>query len=167
MFGLNSTDEFLIPEGDSASDESLKVGHLHQIANVFFIEWKSFFDIWMKEMENCLPVQFGKKRLMEIEIIVIAIPAIFLGKSADLGPDRIEVNVGGEKKCIRDIIDNDRTEPALENVPCDFILGLEPVGKARVEIMDARGEISLAHFQVEMVVIGHQAEGIASEAVFD
>jgi hypothetical protein len=33
--------------------------------------------------------------------------------------------------------------------------------------MDARGEISLAHFQVEMVVIGHQTEGIASEAVFD
>jgi hypothetical protein len=143
------------------------VGHLHQIEDVFFIEWKSFFDIWVKEMENRLSVEFGKQRLTAVEIIVVAAPAIVLGKSADLGPDRIEVDVAGEKKSVRGIIDNDRTEPALKNVPYDFVLGLEPVGKARVEAMNTRGEISLTHRQVEMVVIGHQTEGLANEAVFD
>ena len=165
-FGPDSTDELLVPEGDSVSDISLEIGHFHQIADIFFIEWQSFFAVWVKEMENRLPVEFGKQRLMAVEIIVVAAPAIFLGKSADLGPDRIEVDVAGEKKSVRGIINDDRTKPTLKNVPCDFMLGLKPVGKARVEVMDTRGEIGLTHLQVEVIVVEHETKSIAIKTEF-
>ena len=62
-------------------------------------------------------------------------------------------------------LDKDAFEPALEKVAGSFMPFVKKLGIDAVKLSHAEGEVSVGRFDQEMVVVGHEAVGVAQPVI--
>ena len=62
-------------------------------------------------------------------------------------------------------LDNDTLEPALEKVAVSFMTLVKKLGVDAVKLSHAEGEVAVGRFDQKVVVIGHEAVGVAQPVI--
>ncbi len=92
----------------------------------------------------------------------IAIPRPFFGLRDDLGPHRIQHDVATEFQQVALLVDKDTLESPLQDMADVVMPTVRGLGIHAVQAPRAVTEVRLGGFQQEMVMVAHQAVGVAS-----
>ena len=91
----------------------------------------------------------------------IAGPFPVAGALHHAGAYRIQDNVSTGLQEMRILLDDDRFVSALEKMACSMAPVIEELGVNAVHLAHAEGEVSIRGFNEEMIVVVHQAVGMA------
>ena len=94
----------------------------------------------------------------------VAAPSPIASTAHHIGTNRIEYDIASQLKQVALLLDYDRLEAAPHKMTKPRMLSVEPLGIDTIEMPHASGKIGLRRLNKEMVVIGHQAVGVADPA---
>lgn len=95
---------------------------------------------------------------------LVAAPGPVLGMAHALGPHRIQHHIATQLQEMRVFLHQDGLEPSLEQMAHPPMPSIKGLGVHAIELTHAPGQIRLRGFQQKMVVVVHQAIGMAEPA---
>ena len=95
----------------------------------------------------------------------VARPSPVLGCCTQSGLDGVRGDVADDGERIAVVGDQLRPVPALEDVPGQAVVAVEPDGVGRVEAVHRFIEVRPGRLDEEVIVVRHQAVGVAQKAV--